>query len=91
MVRIGGYDYERSTRPGKKLMVRVGNKLIHFGDADSEHYRDRTGIWSSLDHNDKTRRANYLKRSAGIRDGKGQLTKDNPMSPNFHSRKILWL
>lgn len=90
MVRIGGYNYERSTRAGKKLMVRVGDRVIHFGDTKMEQYRDRTKIWSRLDHNDPKRRANYLARSAGIKDGAGRLTKDNPLSPNYHSRRVLW-
>jgi hypothetical protein len=90
MVRIGKYEYNKSTRKGKKLMVNVSGKTIHFGDATRQHYFDKTGIWSSQNHNDKKRRKNYLTRSAGIKDGKGNLTKDDPMSPNWHSRKILW-
>ena len=90
MVKIGKYNYEKSTRKHKKLMVRVNGKLVHFGDNRLQQFKDKTGIWKSLDHNDPKRRKNYLTRSAGIRDGKGDLTKDNPMSPNYHSRRILW-
>ena len=90
MVRVGRYNYERSSRPGKKLMVVVDGKTIHFGDSSMEHFRDRTGIWKSKDHGDKKRRANYLARTAGIKDGQGRFTKDNPSSANFHSRNILW-
>ena len=89
-MKIGKYNYEKSTRKGKKLMVEVDGKTIHFGDATRQHFKDKTGIWSSKDHNDKKRRKNYLTRSAGIKDGKGNLTKDNPLSSNFHSRKVLW-
>ena len=35
-------------------------------------------------------RANYLRRSAGIVDGEGNPTKDNPLSPNYWSRRVLW-
>jgi len=90
MVKIGKYDYQKSTRKGKKLMVVVGGKTIHFGDASREQYRDKTGIWKHKDHGDAKRRANYLKRSAGIKNKAGQLTKDDPESPNYHSRRILW-
>ena len=90
MVKVGRYNYEKSTKKGKKLMVRVKGKLIHFGFSDMEHFKDRTGIWSKLDHGDKKRRKNFLTRSAGIRDKQGNLTKDNPLSPNYHSRRILW-
>ena len=90
MVKIGKYNYEKSNRKGKKLMVEVQGKLIHFGDATRQHFRDKTGIHADKNHNDKKRRKNYLSRSAGIRDGDGNLTKDNPLSPNYHSRRILW-
>lgn len=90
MVKIGAYNYEKSTRKGKKLMTEVQGKKVHFGDVNMEHFKDRTGIWSSKDHNDKARRANYLSRSAGIKNKQGKLTKDDPTSPNYHSRKILW-
>lgn len=94
MVKIGNYEYERSTRKDKKLMVRVNkdgkDKLIHFGARDMQHYFDKTRIWKELDHNNKDRRENYLLRSAGIKDKQGNLTKDDKFSPNWHSRKILW-
>ncbi len=90
MVKVGRYNYEKSTKKGKKLMVRVKGKLIHFGFTGMEHFKDRTGIWKSLDHGDKKRRKNFLSRSGGIKDKQGNLTKNNPLSPNYHSRRILW-
>jgi len=73
-----------STRRGKKYMVYVRNtktgrvKTIHFGDIN---YRQNS---SKMSH-DK-----FLKRSAGIRDKKGKLTKDNPLSANYWTRRFLW-
>ena len=32
MVKVGKYDYQKSTKPDKKLMVTVKGKTIHFGD-----------------------------------------------------------
>tara|TARA_R110000824_G_scaffold371392_1_gene561114 strand:+ start:77 stop:346 length:270 start_codon:yes stop_codon:yes gene_type:complete len=87
---IGKYNYEKSTRKNKKLMVKVGKRIIHFGNSLYGHFKDKTKIWKSLDHGDKTRKKNYLLRSAPIKDGKGNLTKDNPLSANFHARRILW-
>ena len=89
-VKIGKYTYKKSTRKNKKLMTTVNGKIIHFGDPNMQHYHDKTGIWSNLDHNDNLRRLYYLTRSQGIKDSKGNLTKNNPMSPNWHSRNILW-
>ena len=90
MVKIGKYNYEKSTNPKKKLMVIVDGKKIHFGSRAMEHFKDKTGIWSNKDHNDPVRRKNYLSRSAGIKKKDGSLTKDDPMSANYHSRRILW-
>ena len=91
MVKIGKYTYSRSTKKGKKLMTVVNGKTIHFGDISMEHFKDKTNLLPKrLNHNDKDGRKNYLTRSAGIKDKSGKLTKDNPMSPNYHSRRILW-
>lgn len=80
------YDLEKpytSTLKGKKKMVFVKDKrgkvhIIHFGAVGYQNnYSERA--WCS-----------YLTRSAGIRDGKGNLTKNNKLSPNYWSRKVLW-
>lgn len=74
-----------STRANKKLMVlaRKGPlvKVVHFGDTRYEDYTT---------HKDKARRTAYLKRSAGLRDKAGNLTKDDKFSSNYWARKILW-
>lgn len=90
MVKIGKYNYEKSTRKDKKLMTIVDGKKVHFGNPSYQQYFDKTGIWKSLDHGDKERRKNYLSRASGIKDGQGNLTKNNPLSPNYHAIRILW-
>ena len=75
----------KSDQKDKKMMVLVKKgdkiKLVHFGHPDYEDYTQ---------HKDKERRANYLKRSAGIRDKQGKLTMNDPFSPNYWARKVLW-
>ena len=95
MVKVGRFNYEKSIRPGKKLMVKVKQsngkeKTIHFGSSKMEHFKDKTGIWKSKDHNDAKRRKSYLSRSGGIKKKDGSLTKNDPTSPNYHSRRVLW-
>lgn len=91
MVKIGKYNYSRSTKKGKKLMTEVNGKTIHFGDITMEHHSDKTKLLPKrLNHNDEKRRKNYLSRSGGIKNKSGKLTKNDPMSPNYHSRRILW-
>ena len=90
MVKIGNFFYQKSTRPGKKLMVKYNNRTIHFGSSKNKQFKDKTGYWKSLDHGDTKKRKSYLSRSAGIKNKEGKLTKDNPDSANFHARRILW-
>ncbi|MFA5250694.1 MAG: hypothetical protein WC371_04750 [Parachlamydiales bacterium] len=75
-----------STSKHKKMMVLASKKLngetrvrlIHFGALGYGHnYSVRA-------------KKNYLKRSAGIRNKSGRLTKDDPWSANYWSRKVLW-
>ena len=90
-VKIGKYEYEKSTKKGKKLMVKVNNKTIHFGNINYQHFKDKTGLLpKSLNHGDKKRRDNYLKRSKSIKNKKKELTYLNPESANYHSVRILW-
>jgi hypothetical protein len=64
---------QKSTRKGKKYMV-YHKKWIHFGALGYEDYTK---------HKNKTRRHNYLTRSAGIHG-------DQKYSANQLSRNILW-
>ena len=90
MVKVGSYDYKKSTRPEKKLMVEVNGKTIHFGDRSMQQFKDRTGIWKSKDHGDEKRKKSYLARAKGIKDKQGNLTWKDPSSPNYHSVHVLW-
>ncbi|MCB1072444.1 MAG: hypothetical protein H7A41_03425 [Chlamydiales bacterium] len=75
-----------STSKGKKMMVLASKlingekrvKVIHFGALGYGH------------NYSKKAKENYLKRSAGIRNKKGELTMYDKWSPNYWSRKILW-
>lgn len=65
---------------------------VDFGDARYEHYQDRTPLklYKRLDHKDADRRARYLARAQGIKNGAGRKTKDDPRSPNYWSINYLW-
>ena len=76
----------KSTAKGKKMMVLAAKtvngkkhvKVVHFGAVGYRHNYSMEA------------KQNYLKRSAGIRDKNGNLTKDDPWSANYWSRRILW-
>lgn len=72
----------KSDRKNKKFKVLTPmGKIIHFGEVG---YQDFT------QHKDKSRQISYCRRSSGIRDKQGKLTKDNKESANYYSRKHLW-
>jgi len=69
---------ELSTKKEKKYMATTpSGKIVHFGQMGYEDYTK---------HKNKTRRKNYLTRSAKIR---GDWSK-NKYSPNNLARKLLW-
>jgi hypothetical protein len=85
MVKVKGYDYQLSDRKGKKLMVTVDGKQIHFGDSKYQQFKDKTGLLpASSNHGDQKRRENYLKRATGL----GRST--DPSSANYHAINVLW-
>ncbi len=97
MVKVGRFDYQKSNRPDKKLMVVVEKggkkKTVHFGNTKppaNEHFKDRTGIWKSKDHGDAQRRKNFRSRMSGIKKKDGSRAVDDVFSPAYHSLRILW-
>jgi hypothetical protein len=74
-----------STRKNKKYDVfKDGKYILSFGDKRYQHYFDKLGYYSNLNHLNKKRRDNYRRRAEGI----GNL--DNPYSANFFSFHFLW-
>jgi len=68
-----GVKVFRSTKRGKKYMI-YHDKWIHFGAMGYEDYTK---------HKNNTRRTNYLKRSAEIKDS-------GKYSANQLARHLLW-
>lgn len=87
------FEFEESTQNKKKYMVVTPKgKLVHFGHTDYQQYKDSTrlGIYSHMDHLDKKRRKDYLRRSKGIKNAQGKLTANDPESANYYARRYLW-
>lgn len=84
MKYIGNYNNYPiyiSNRLNKKYSTQVGHKFIHFGDKRYEHYFDKMGYYSHLNHNDDNRRRLYYKRH-------GKYAK--PGTAKYFSHNILW-
>ena len=91
MVKIDKYDYFVSDKQSKKLYTIVNKKKIYFGDANYQHYYDKSSILpKSQNHLDEKRKASYIARASKIKDKSGALTANNPNSPNYHALRILW-
>jgi len=79
---ISKYVLDRSSRKGKQLKVTFMYKgklrVVHFGDPAMREYPGTV------------RGDAYCTRSYGIRNKQGKRTSEDPLSPNYWSRKILW-
>jgi hypothetical protein len=76
-------DAHKGDTHKKAVLVKYEDaiKLVKFGLRGMKDYTQ---------HYDEKRRENYLLRSGGIKDKTGRLTKDDPFSANYWSRRILW-
>lgn len=74
-----------SDRKNKKYSVYVWcdgkRKLLHFGDTRYEHFTDRVGAFSALDHCDYQRRRNYHRRHGSSND---------MCSAKYWANSLLW-
>lgn len=61
-----------------EFMYKGKVRVVHFGDPKMKEYPNTQ------------RGDNYCTRSYGILDGKGNPTRNNPLSPNYWSREYLW-
>lgn len=82
-ITFPGYNKPiKSNKKDKKKMVLVKRgdriKLVHYGHSGYSH-----------NYSDKAKKS-YLARSGGIRNKSGQLTKNDPFSPNYWARRDLW-
>lgn len=66
----------------KKYDAYVGTKRIPFGDNRYEHFHDKIGYYSSLNHGDEKRRQSYAARH--FEDNL------NSYSPGYFSMYYLW-
>ena len=64
----------------KTVLAKKGDeiKVVNYGHKDYGH-----------NYSDKARRS-YLKRSAGIKNKSGRLTKNDKFSANYWARRDLW-
>ena len=76
-----GYQIYVSDAKNKKYYALVDGKKVNFGDNRYQHYRDKMGYYSDLDHRNILRRKNYYSRH-----GKDAIKG----SAKWFSHNILW-
>ena len=62
--------------------TRGTTKQVPFGDRQYEQYHDKLGVYSNLDHHDKKRQENFLRRHAK--------NIDHKYSSGWFSKVCLW-
>ena len=76
------YNFKISTKKNKKYDAYLnGNYIISFGDLRYQHYFDKIGAYSHLNHHNSKRRYNYYQRF-GI--------DSNPNTAKYFSHNYLW-
>ena len=75
------YKPIKSTRKNKKYMVLTDSGIVHFGARGMSQFKDKIGLYSDLDSNDKKKREFYYKRH-------GKSAKKD--SAKYFSHKYLW-
>ena len=82
----------KSNRKHKKYMVKVGRRWVHFGDKRYQQFKDQTKLkaYAKLDHNNKTRRRNFLRRMTSHTSKRMALKSARPHSAKYFAIKYLW-
>lgn len=86
--------FQISNKTNKKYMVRTPcGRIVHFGDKRYQHYEDVTGLglYSYLDHKDKKRRCNFMKRMKAIKKkADNSFFYKDKESALYYSLNFLW-
>jgi hypothetical protein len=74
------YNIRKSPRKNKQLMAidEQSGEKVHFGDPNMPEFPGTK------------REDNFCARSYGIKNKKGNFTRNNPNSANFWNRRITW-
>ena len=88
MGRYGDMELDkpfRSKAKGKKYSIiikdKAKRKIIHFGALGMSQFKDKVGLYSSLDNNDPARRKAFYDRFGKTND---------KASPLYYSANFLW-
>ena len=93
-IKMLGYYIKPTTTKKYEIRIEYQGKQhrIKFGDPKYQQYHDRMPepAFADKNHGDEDRRRSYLARSSKIRNKNGELTCNDPFSPNRYSILLLW-
>ncbi len=85
------FEFKKSTNKNKKYDVFLdGKKIASYGAIGYQHYFDKIGEYSELDHLDKERRKKYRERHSKILNKNGIPSYQVKYSPAWFSWHLLW-
>lgn len=91
-----GTRFEKGPGFKKYKAILPNGKTVTFGDKRYQQYKDSVprsmggGLWTSLNHGDKRRRASYRARHGNLRCKNGELCISIRYSPAWFSYYYLW-
>jgi hypothetical protein len=81
---------QKSQSKNKKYGAIIPNGQIkYFGSLNYDHYYDKIGYYSNLNHLDEKRRKNYISRHMGVKSN-GISAPLIEYSPSWFSLNYLW-
>ena len=84
--------FTKSKSKGKKYAVIYNNKTINFGSSTNSQFKDKTGLglYTHLNHGDKTKRAAFRARMSKIKNKSGEYVYKLKSSPAYWAYNYLW-
>ena len=74
----------------KCVKAKCGQKIIHFGHREYQHYYDKGGHYKHLNNLDKKRRSSYRARASKITNKLGEFTYKDKNTKNYWAYHYLW-
>lgn len=91
MIELDGINFIISPNKNKKYRaIFQDGSFVDFGAAGYQHYFDKIGLYSNLNHYDVDRRISYIKRHSAIKKKDGSRAISDTHSPAYLSLHYLW-
>lgn len=91
MVTVDGIKFIKSPIVTKKYRaIFPDGHTVDFGSKGYQHYFDRIGMYTNLNHYDVDRRIKYIARHSKVKKKDGSYAIEDKRSPAYLSLHYLW-